>query len=118
MTDRSSASPKPATKKTKAANSTLNWTFTDTSEQHVLELANAALSHIAGRQAADADATFCLTREKLNDILLGETSFEKEVAGGSISVTGDAGALGELLSMLDTFDFWFNIVTPVDPLPS
>ncbi|MGB8526500.1 MAG: alkyl sulfatase dimerization domain-containing protein [Rhodoplanes sp.] len=95
----------------------LNWSFIDTNEQYILELANAALSHIAGRQAADADATFSLTREKLNDILLGKTSFEKEVAGGSISVTGDAGALGDLLSMLDTFDFWFNIVTPVDPYP-
>ena len=84
----------------------------------ILELANAALSHIAGRQAADAGATFSLTREKLNDILLGKTSFEMEVDGGSISVTGDAGALGDLLSMLDTFDFWFNIVTPVETLPS
>lgn len=27
-------------------------------------------------------------------------------------------ACSELLSMLDTFDFWFNIVTPVDGLPS
>jgi alkyl sulfatase BDS1-like metallo-beta-lactamase superfamily hydrolase len=33
-------------------------------------------------------------------------------------VSGDVAALGHLLSMLDTFDFWFNIVTPVDPLPS
>ncbi|MFZ1892671.1 MAG: alkyl sulfatase dimerization domain-containing protein, partial [Rhodoplanes sp.] len=34
----------------------LNWSFIDTNEQYILELANAALSHIAGRQAADADA--------------------------------------------------------------
>ena len=95
----------------------LNWSFIDTNEQYILELANAALSHIAGRQAADADATFSLTREKLNDILVGKTSFEKEVGGGSISVTGDAAALGDLLSMLDTFDFWFNIVTPVEAYP-
>jgi alkyl sulfatase BDS1-like metallo-beta-lactamase superfamily hydrolase len=91
----------------------LNWNFTDTNEQYILELENAALSHIAGRQADDANASISLTRQKLNDILLGETTFEKEVSAGNIGITGDANALGELLSMLDTFEFWFNIVTPV-----
>ena len=95
----------------------LNWRFTDAGEQYVLELENAALSHIAGRQAADADLTVSLMRETLNAILLGKTSFEKEVGAGNIALTGNARVLGELLSMLDTFDFWFNIVTPVDALP-
>jgi alkyl sulfatase BDS1-like metallo-beta-lactamase superfamily hydrolase len=92
----------------------LNWNFTDTKQQYVLELQNAALSHIAGRQADDADATISLMREKLDDILLGKTTFEKELDGQTISVTGNADALKELLSMLDSFGFWFNIVTPVD----
>ncbi len=95
----------------------LNWRFTDTGEQYVLELENAALSYIAGRQAADADLTVSLARETLNAILLGKTTFENEVGAGRIAMTGDARVLGELLSMLDTFDFWFNIVTPVDALP-
>lgn len=95
----------------------LNWRFTDTGEQYVLELENAALSHIAGRQAADADLTVSLARETLNAILLRKTSFEKEVGAGRIAMAGNARVLGELLSMLDTFDFWFNIVTPVDALP-
>jgi alkyl sulfatase BDS1-like metallo-beta-lactamase superfamily hydrolase len=34
--------------------------------------------------------------------------------GGRISVIGNASPLKELLSMLDTFDFWFNIATPVN----
>lgn len=91
----------------------LNWNFTDTKEQYVVELENAALSHIAGQQAADADVTVTLTREKLNDILLGQTTLEKAVASGDVQVDGDADKLGDLVSMLDTFDFWFNIVTPV-----
>ncbi len=91
----------------------LNWNFTDTNEQFILELENSALSHIAGHQAKDADATVTLTRSRLDDILLGQTTFEKEVSGGSITVDGDAGKLGELLAMLDKFEFWFNIVTPV-----
>jgi alkyl sulfatase BDS1-like metallo-beta-lactamase superfamily hydrolase len=38
----------------------------------------------------------------------------KEPDAGSITVTGNAAALNDLLSMLDSFDFWFNIVTPVE----
>ena len=53
-----------------------------------------------------------LTREKLNDIILGNTTFEKELDAKSINVTGNSDALKDLLSMLDKFDFWFNIVTP------
>jgi alkyl sulfatase BDS1-like metallo-beta-lactamase superfamily hydrolase len=92
----------------------LNWDFTDTNQQYVLELENEALSHIAGRQANDADVTVTLTRAKLNDILLGQTTFKKELDAGNISVNGNAAALNDLLSMLDSFDFWFNIVTPTE----
>ena len=34
------------------------------------------------------------------------------VAAGDVKMEGDQTKLGELLSSLDTFDFWFNIVTP------
>jgi alkyl sulfatase BDS1-like metallo-beta-lactamase superfamily hydrolase len=87
----------------------LNCHFTDTNQRYILELENEALSHIAGRQARDADATVTLTRAKLNDVLLGQTTFEKELDAGNISVAGNAAALNDLLSMLDSFDFWFNI---------
>jgi alkyl sulfatase BDS1-like metallo-beta-lactamase superfamily hydrolase len=48
----------------------LNWNFTDTNQQYILELENEALSHIAGRQARDADATVTLTRAKLNNVVV------------------------------------------------
>lgn len=91
----------------------LNWDFADTKETYVLELQNGALSHIAGRQADDADATVSLTRARLNGILLGQTTFKKEMDTGNINVSGNAAAFEDLLAMLDTFEFWFNIVTPV-----
>jgi alkyl sulfatase BDS1-like metallo-beta-lactamase superfamily hydrolase len=90
----------------------LNWNFTDTGQKYLLELENGALSHIADRQADDADVSVTLTRAKLNDILLGQTTFAKELDSGSVTATGNADVLKELLSMLDTFEFWFNIVTP------
>ncbi len=52
------------------------------------------------------------TRDVLNNITLGETTLDKAVADGSVKVTGDSAKLTQLVSMLDTFEFWFNIVTP------
>ncbi|MGB3718446.1 MAG: alkyl sulfatase C-terminal domain-containing protein [Hyphomicrobiaceae bacterium] len=34
------------------------------------------------------------------------------INSGDITVTGERGKLEELISYLDTFEFWFNIVTP------
>ena len=44
--------------------------------------------------------------------MVGETTLDKAVADGKVKVTGDSAKLGELTSMLDNFEFWFNIVTP------
>ena len=39
---------------------------------------------------------------------------EGKVASGDIKITGRKEALFELLSLLDKFEFWFNLVTPVN----
>lgn len=48
----------------------------------------------------------------LNKILFGESSVDREIEAGELKVQGQKEALYELLSPLDTFEFWFNIVTP------
>lgn len=90
----------------------LNFDFPDTKEQYLLELSNSALSHLAGRQSDKADATVIIDRSTLNDIVLGETMLEKEVSGGKGKVESDAQKLGDLVALLDKFEFWFNILTP------
>jgi alkyl sulfatase BDS1-like metallo-beta-lactamase superfamily hydrolase len=70
------------------------------------------LNHTAGVQADDADATIKLSRDTLNDIVLQQTTLEKAIADGDVKIDGDADKLGQLVSMLDTFEFWFNIITP------
>jgi hypothetical protein len=65
------------------------------------------------QQAANADATFALTRATLDAITLGNTTFEKKIAAGRITVHGDGRKLGELFSLFDTFTEDFNIVTSV-----
>lgn len=91
---------------------TLNFDFGEEDGKYLLQLENGVLNNTKGTQADNADATITLTRDSLNGIALGETTLEKSVADGSVKVTGDNAKLGQLVSMLDNFEFWFNIVTP------
>jgi alkyl sulfatase BDS1-like metallo-beta-lactamase superfamily hydrolase len=89
-----------------------NWRFTDTNQDYVLNLENAALTHRTGKQAADAAATVALTRKTLDAITLEESTFQKEIESGAIVVTGDAAKLHTMLDLLDTFNSRFPIVEP------
>ena len=92
---------------------TLNWNFTDTKEQYVLFLENGALNHTAHRQAQEADATITLTRAAFNEVILrGPAQLDAKIASGDIKLEGKKEKFGELLSLMDNFDPWFNIVTP------
>jgi alkyl sulfatase BDS1-like metallo-beta-lactamase superfamily hydrolase len=90
----------------------LNFDFTDLKQKYSVEMENGVLNHTEGVVAKDADATVTLTRDTLNKIVLKETSLKDALASGNIKVDGTQGKLEELVSYMDDFDFWFNIVTP------
>ncbi len=90
----------------------LNADFTDTGEQYVLAVENGVLNYSKGKQADDADATLTLTRSALDEVILGEAKVANKLASGEAKIDGNAEKLAEFLSLLDTFEFWFNIVTP------
>jgi alkyl sulfatase BDS1-like metallo-beta-lactamase superfamily hydrolase len=90
----------------------INWNFTDSKQQFVLTLENSALTYMAGRQAARADATVTLARGTLDAVTLQQTTFPEAVKAGLIKIDGDPGKLGELLYMLDTFNLMFEVVEP------
>jgi alkyl sulfatase BDS1-like metallo-beta-lactamase superfamily hydrolase len=94
----------------------LNWRFTDTRQDYVLNLENSALTFVADTQADDADATLTLTRATLDEISLRETTFESALDSGKIVVTGKRERFLELLAMLDTFPIGFPVVEPRPPL--
>ncbi len=91
---------------------TMNWLFTDTGEKYAVTLENSALTYTAGLQLPTADATITFRRETLDRLLVGETTLEKEIAAGSLRVQGDGRKLIELLTLLDSFEPMFPIVTP------
>ena len=41
-----------------------------------------------------------------------ETTLEKAIMDGSLKIEGRREAFAEFMGLLDTFPFWFNIVTP------
>lgn len=53
-----------------------------------------------------------MTRAALDEIVLGEAKLAEKLATGEASIDGNQDKLVEFLSLLDTFEFWFNIVTP------
>ena len=90
----------------------LNLIFPHTKDEYVLALENGALSHTPNAQLKDADATVTMPRTVLNDIVLGETTLDKAIEAGKVTVKGRKESRTEMVSLLDTFDFWFNIVAP------
>ncbi|MBN9560358.1 MAG: MBL fold metallo-hydrolase [Alphaproteobacteria bacterium] len=88
-----------------------NLELTDTKEKYVLGAENAAIHYSKDRSLPDADASIVMTREALNDVMLGTTTMEKQIVAGKAKLTGDPKKLSSFVSCLDTFDFWFNIVT-------
>ena len=91
---------------------TLNAVFSDIGEEYLLTVENGVLHYAKGRQSSSADATLTMTRAALDAIVLGEASLQEKMEAGEASIDGNAEKLVEFLSLLDNFEFWFNIVTP------
>ncbi|MQY13529.1 putative alkyl/aryl-sulfatase YjcS [Streptomyces sp. RB5] len=81
------------------------WTFTAPDETYRTTLSNGVLVHHPAEPGGDADLTLTLTRERLPGVLAG---------GGldGLAHTGDPGVLATLLSLLETPDPAFPVVTP------
>ena len=89
----------------------INAVFTDVGETHGLRVENSVLNH-GPKAVAGAEATITMTKAVLNEIQLGNTTLDKAVADGSVKIDGNAAIVRDFLASMDSFKFWFNIVTP------
>ena len=85
---------------------------TDSGQQIAMTLENSALTHVAGKRAANADASVTLARDALNAVALRQTSMADAVRAGRATVEGDASKLDELFAMLDDFSVMFPVIEP------
>ncbi|CAM2880835.1 alkyl/aryl-sulfatase [Vibrio neptunius] len=97
----------------KAAGKTLsmNINFTDLDEQYALYVENSVLNHTK-KLAKNPGVSLALAKTTLDDVQLGKLTLEQAIADGSIQIEGDPQQLKDFVTMLDSFNFWFNIVTP------
>jgi alkyl sulfatase BDS1-like metallo-beta-lactamase superfamily hydrolase len=93
----------------------INWNFTDPRTSFVLTLEHSALTYMANKQDAAADASLTLTRDALDGIMLRRVTFPDAVQSGQIKVAGQAEKVNELFSIFDTFNPYFEIVEPKKP---
>jgi alkyl sulfatase BDS1-like metallo-beta-lactamase superfamily hydrolase len=89
-----------------------NFNFTDSGDRYRITVANGVLNYKAAAQNPDANATVSLSRQGLIALALLGRPPALLIENGVISVEGNADALEEMMSLFDSFEFWFNIVTP------
>ena len=95
--------PKPATEATKAANRAL---------QEYLNF-----NHKEDFENATRGLILTLSKEILDSIQLKQTTIEQAILSGALKVEGRREAFAQLMGLLDSFPFWFNIVSPNPPPP-
>jgi alkyl sulfatase BDS1-like metallo-beta-lactamase superfamily hydrolase len=90
----------------------LNWVFSDLGRTYVLNLEHSALTYLADRRRADADATVTLARTVLDRLVLREIPLADSIAQGLVIVEGAAGKVTELFGLLDDFSLMFEVIEP------
>ncbi len=87
--------------------------LSDLGERYAIEVAHGVLNHTQGRDAVGAQLTVTTSHPVFMGLLAGgPAAVRQAVAAGQVALDGDAAKLGELVGLLDEFEFWFNIVTP------
>lgn len=90
--------------------SRINWCFSDTGEQVLLNLEHCALTHRLGVQDHQADATVTMTRATLDEISLQRLSFADALQADRLTIAGNPQVLLDLMAMLDHFSRMFPVV--------
>ncbi|OBG88896.1 hypothetical protein A5699_15625 [Mycobacterium sp. E802] len=89
----------------------LNVDFTDLKKPYGLTVENGVLNYSDGL-LPQSDATLKLTKDTMNQIQLGKLKLNDGIDQNKVTLDGNRQAVDDFVGMLDTFPFWFNIVTP------
>jgi alkyl sulfatase BDS1-like metallo-beta-lactamase superfamily hydrolase len=91
----------------------LNLNLPDTKDKYLLVVQYGVLQYHKGQQAKDADASLTMNRDTLNQIIGGKLKVEQGITSGTIKLDGDSKKFEEFVSLLDTFDPWYQVVLPM-----
>ncbi len=90
----------------------INIFLPDVEERFLLELKNSHLNNLSGVTAEDANLNLTIKRADFDALLLQQTDFKSLLAQEKVRYEGDITQFGVLITLLDKFDYWFEIVKP------
>jgi alkyl sulfatase BDS1-like metallo-beta-lactamase superfamily hydrolase len=90
----------------------VNWAFDDLARRFVSTLDHCALTWLADRHHADADATVTLNWTVLTRVVLRELAFADVLQQGLATIDGDPARVVDLFGLLDDFALMFDVVEP------
>ena len=90
----------------------LKFQFEGSGQNHWITVINGVLNHREGTDDAAVDATITLKRGGLIAMTLAGIPLVALTTTGAVNIEGDTNSVRTFLSLLDDFEFWFNIVTP------
>lgn len=88
----------------------INFLTPDTGQQFVIEMSGGTLTNIEGYQADNADATITMERTDLDTVIMGQATLAEQLQAGNGSVSGNAGVLLQLASVLVEFAAGFEVL--------
>lgn len=89
----------------------LNVDFTDLKKQYGLTVENGVLNYSDGL-LPQSDATLKLTKATMNDIQMGKVKLNAAISANNVTLDGNKQSVEDFIGLMDSFPFWFNIVTP------
>ncbi|MDM0104288.1 alkyl sulfatase dimerization domain-containing protein [Variovorax sp. J22R24] len=98
--------------KTDGMKAAISMEFTDLNQTWALELSNSVLNNTKGRILKNPDVKLTLTRPAFLAMLLQGKKLPDLVQAGMVKVEGDPKVLAAVFANVETFDPYFNIVTP------
>ena len=102
-------------KKAEGVRFTINLVTPDNGEQFTVEMSNATLTNIKGFQAKNPDLTVTVNRADLNQVMMGQSSFDDLIASGKARFEGDRSGFDRLRAILVPFTPDFEILPGTGP---
>ena len=91
----------------------INLDFTDTKDAWYLKLEYGVLQYYENRQESDAEASLSMTVADFATVAEGKAKIDDGIKNGTVTFTGSRPKFDQFLSVFDSFDAWYNVVTPV-----
>jgi alkyl sulfatase BDS1-like metallo-beta-lactamase superfamily hydrolase len=97
-------------KKAEGMNFVINLDMPDMNERYLVEMSNATLTNIKGRQAKNSDLTMTMNRSDLETLMTGQANLESLISSGKVKLAGNPKVLADLQSVLVQFNPAFQLM--------